>query len=222
MKRIFLLAALLVAVEAKAEVTASQLQNAGIPAAAADVIAGIGTGGTVQANNSFLKFDNAAGSATLNWAKADASDNIMINAGTGKVINLAIATTPIAAVRSDGAELQSTLFNIRRPEYVATPATALTPAEGSHDFRVNTIIAAAGPTNMAIALPASPRDGEVRWGFNNSANPVVVAALGTPVMNAGATRRTVWPTKTKMRCEYSTSAASWFCYPSAAVPTPIA
>lgn len=137
-------------------------------------------------------------------------------------VKFQIGGTEVAAVTSTGFDVSSTLFSLRVPEYVATPATNLTPAAGTNDFRVNTSIAAAGPTNMAIALPASPTDGEVRWGFNGSANPVVVAALGTPVMNGGAGRRTVWPTLTVMRCRYSAALASWQCYPSAAVPTPIA
>lgn len=157
---------------------------------------------------------------SLNLGTANTSD--YINLITDNLRYETLNGTDVFTVGSTGIDLSSTTVSLRHPAYVATPATNLTPVAGTNDFRPNTVVAAAGPTNMAIALPASPTNGETRWGFNASANPVVVAALGTPVMNGGAGRRTVWPTMTVMRCTYSSSLASWTCYPDAAVPTPIA
>ena len=130
------------------------------------------------------------------------------------------ATTPVANMVASGLAFQLSTSGIQYSPYVATPATDLTPVAGTNDFRRLTVLATAAPTNAAIALPASPNNGEVYQMFNLGANPVVVAALGTPVMNNAAARRLSVAAKGGTRCVYSSLAGSWLCDLIAALPTP--
>lgn len=105
MKKIALLLSLLIGGSAYAQVTAQQLMGAGIPAGAATVIAGIGTGGTVINNNTWLKARNAANSADNNWMKLDATDDLVLNAATGEKIKLSVNGTALATVDAGGLDL---------------------------------------------------------------------------------------------------------------------
>lgn len=54
-------------------------------------------GGETLANNVYLKSENAAGTGTLDLVKADASDNTVINAKTGKVGKFAINDSSVGS-----------------------------------------------------------------------------------------------------------------------------
>lgn len=173
-------------------------------------------------NGRWLSSRNASGFGENKILRSTSSDNTEVNAPSGKSIKGSIASTPITSTDSTGHSLVSSASNYFKVAYVATPATNLTPVAGTNDFRPITMVATAAPTSAAIALPASPVDGEEREFFNAGANPVVVAALGTPVMNGGAGRRTVVATNTRLICRYYSARASWRCVAPAAEATPIA
>lgn len=256
MKRVLLTLALIIAAtRAEAQTVENDLVGLGMNPAIAEYLAGIIPAGAALDNNVFLKSDNQAGSGTLNLLKADTSDNTMINAGSGKKVRVAIATTPevdftddmitaigntlvvvaptaiamapgsattpVAKWQSDGIAFQSSTVGMNQSPYVATPATNLTPVAGTNDFRRYTLIAAAGPTAQAIALPNSPNDGDQRHLVNSSANPLIVASISTPVINQGTNRTTSVAAKSGLRCVYSSAVSSWICDVTGAMPTPI-
>lgn len=97
---------LLVASSASAQTTESSainnLMGLGMPAALAEEVADLVTGDAVFANNQYIRFRNAAGTANIDVLKVDGSDETYINADTGDEIVLAIAGTGIARVAAGG------------------------------------------------------------------------------------------------------------------------
>lgn len=187
-KLISVLASLLIVASAHAQVTAGQLQGAGIPAEAASIIAGIGTGGTVMSNNGWLKFRNAADSADIEWAKVDASDDLFINADSGDVIKISVARTPIAQIDgSAGITMVNGNMGVNLADgAVVTPvATATAPAGGIGSLV--SVVATAAPTANYIKLPATPIAGAAYHMANRSANPVVIIPGGASTLTNGAT-----------------------------------
>lgn len=152
---------------------------------------------------------------TRNMVNVNTSGNLVLPVASGKVMQVTVAKTPVAQINVNGLGVVP---------YVITPATNLTPVAGTNDIRGITIVATAAPTSATGALPASPLDGEEKWIYNSGANPFVVAALGTPVINLAANRRTIMATKTALRCRYSSNLLSWLCTAEAAAlfPTPSA
>lgn len=173
-------------------------------------------------NGRWLSARSANGFSENKILRSDTSNNTEVNAPSGKAVKIDVAGTPITSTDSTGHTLVSSASNYYKTVYVATPATNLTPVAGTNDMRPLTMVATAAPTNAAIALPASPVDGEERELYNAGANPVVVAALGTPVMNGGAGRRTVVAANSRLICRYYSARASWKCVAPAAEATPIA
>lgn len=179
-----------------------------------------GTIGTV-ANNTFVTARNAAGSANLNIWKADASDNTVLNAGSNKVITFSNALTPVAQIDSQGLQMMSVTAGLQWDTAVLTPATNLTPVAGTNDVARFSVVATACPTNAAVDLIAAPNDGDVYEVYNPGANPLIVAALGTPVVNYGTNRRISLAAKSGTKCTYSANGASWLCELKT-LPTPAA
>jgi uncharacterized lipoprotein NlpE involved in copper resistance len=105
MKKIALILSLLTGGNVFAQVTAQQLMGAGMPAGQATIIAGIGTGGAVIANNTFLKARNAANSADNNWMKLDATDDLVLNAATGEKIKLSVNGTALTTIDAGGVDI---------------------------------------------------------------------------------------------------------------------
>lgn len=187
-KLISVLASLFIVTSAHADVTAAQLMGAGIPAEAASIIAGIGTGGTVASNNGWLKFRNAADSADIEWAKVDGSDDLFINADSGDVIKISVARTPIAQIDgSVGMAMVNGNMGIQMAAgAVVTPVTTPTaPADGITS-RVS-IVATAAPTAIYIKLPSTPVPSGDYIIANRSANPLVVIPGGASTLTNGAT-----------------------------------
>lgn len=208
MKRFLSLVAvsLLFSVSAYAEVTASQLRGAGIPAEAANIIAGIGTGGTVQANNAFLKFRNAANDADLSWAKVDSTDDTVINADSGDLIKLSVATTPIAQFGSTGWTTDLPFATSAQPQFVAatviTPSTSsVTPAAGYSLSERRHIIAAGSPTLAIVVLPvATASVGKTYSLYNQGSNPVAMVPQTGVVNVSGAMTPFICTTLKECQC----------------------
>lgn len=173
---------------------------------------------------------------SLGFAVASAStpnytiDNVKISmpstgvlaASTAIALAPGSANTPVVTFNTSGLTFGATTHGLVYAPYVATPATDLTPVAGTNDFRPFTVMATAAPTSAVIALPASPTNGEVRELVVTGANPVVVAALGTPSMNMAVTpgpRRYIAAGKAMSRCVYASAAASWMCN-LVTLPTP--
>lgn len=98
---VLVLSIALITHEAKAQTTAAQLMGAGMPAEQAVLVAAVFTGGSVVANDTYIKSRNAAGNASISVLKVDATDDTVLNADSGDVIKLAIAGTTEATVRDD-------------------------------------------------------------------------------------------------------------------------
>lgn len=85
---------LLVSGTAQAQYTRSQATNRlvslGMHDQLAKEVAGLASGLGVIPNNTYLRVRNAAGTANLSVLKSDASDNTVLNAGTGKTVGLAV------------------------------------------------------------------------------------------------------------------------------------
>lgn len=134
----------------------------------------------------------------------------------------------IGQLTEDGIEAEKLTYHDSHGQeipvpYVVTPATNLTPAPTTNEIRYVSMVAAAAPTSAAVALPANPKDGTRRIFFNTGANPVVVAALGTPGMNFPVTpgpRRIVVPARGGVDCRYWAAGLSWGCSLISALPTP--
>lgn len=107
--------------------------------------------------------------------------------------------------------------------YVATPATDLTPVVAVSEMKPNTIIAAAGPTAQAIGIFGTPVAGQIKCVSNYSANPLIVASMGTPVVNGGTNRTTSVPTLRKLCCQVASASTTYDCLLDSAFtrPTPI-
>jgi hypothetical protein len=98
-----LIGALLVADPAFAEVTAAQLMGAGMPGEQAVIIAGIGTGGTVQANALGLKFRNAGDTADITWATVDAADDTVLQSSASDDLVLKLEDDTQRTIKFDGS-----------------------------------------------------------------------------------------------------------------------
>lgn len=223
MKKILASIALLVVPAiASAQPSGADLMALGMPSQMAKYFVDNGVALSVLTNNAYLKSANAAGNANINVLKVDGTDDTVLNADSGDVIKLAVAATPHVQVDAAGITMVQSAAGLVYSVAAATPATDLTPS-ASNLVKPVTIVVTAGPTNQAVALPASPTDGEERTIVNLSANPLVVAALGTPGMNFPVTpgpRRLSVATRVEVTCKYISAAASWGCYPKTAYPTP--
>lgn len=153
----------------------------------------------------------------------NASNNIEINQPkSGGSLQFEYLKTPIAKLDSTGFRVSNSSAGYGEAHYIATVSTNLTPVEGANDVRPYTEVATACPTNAALGLPSVPLDGAKYKVINAGANPLVIAALGTPVMNQGTNRRISVAAKGELECEYSLALVSWLCKLFTALPTPAA
>ena len=217
-KFISLIASLLFAGEVYAQVTTAQLMGAGIPGEAAAIIAGIGTGGTVQSNNGWLKFRNAADSADLEWAKVDASDDLFINADSGDVIKLSVARTPFAVADTSGLTFQASGQNVVLAAYV--PTMAATPVIGTNNILQGMNVIPTAAANAAAIIGAStPVPGQQFTIVNTGPNSVRLKSGGGATMNgATAGGYVVLATLQTAEC-IASSATNYNCH-LAVNPTP--
>lgn len=108
MKRILvILALLLLASGAEAQYTKTQIKarlgSYSIPTELAAELAGLFAAGSVaRDNNVYVKYRNAAGSANIDVLKVDATDDTVLNADSGDVINLSIAGTSAITIDTTG------------------------------------------------------------------------------------------------------------------------
>lgn len=97
---------LLVSGTAEAQYTRSQATNRlvslGMHDQLAKEVAGLASGLGVIPNNTYLRVRNAAGTANLSVLKSDASDNTVLNAGTGKTVSLAVNSVNELTAASTG------------------------------------------------------------------------------------------------------------------------
>ena len=111
MKKILLaLIAVLLPVTVSAQVTRQQAEDQligfGMPGQMANLVAGLSTGNGVVSNDTWQTARNAAGTANINVWKVDSTDSTQINAsedmilnvGSGDFIQLSANSTPILAV----------------------------------------------------------------------------------------------------------------------------
>lgn len=180
-------------VSAFAQVTAQQLMGAGMSAQLATVVAGIGTGGTVVNNATWLKFRNAANSADIKWFKGDASDNSQINAATGKVIRFSVAETPVADLGASGFATDVSYaaggYQDKFPAAaVITPSTSVpTPSAGNTLTERYTILAAGAPTAAYVVLPvATSSVGKSYTVYNQGSNPLAIVPQTGSINVTGA------------------------------------
>lgn len=99
MKRIVaFLVGSLIATSALADTCATKLMPTFTAFQATAICSSFGSGNFTLKNNTYLKARNAAGTADLSILKSDASDNTILNAGTGKTVNLDINSAAILTV----------------------------------------------------------------------------------------------------------------------------
>lgn len=79
------------AVDARAQTVENDLVGLGMAPEVAEYLAGIIPAGAALDNNVYLKGDNQAGSATINIAKIDTSDNTVINSSASDLLILQLA-----------------------------------------------------------------------------------------------------------------------------------
>lgn len=111
-KLIILILIALIGIEsANAQVTSQAISNScGLATSCGSLIASIGTGSAVLANNTYVKARNAADSANVDIFKLDASNNLEINSATGQQIEFTNNGTRVSfltstgQIRTDGAQ----------------------------------------------------------------------------------------------------------------------
>lgn len=91
--------------------TVDDLVGLGMKPELAEYVAGLST---VLSNAEWIKATDQAGTGTINMVKVDATDDLVVNADSGDLIKVSVATTPVAAV---GA---------------ATPVAAFTPGAAAN------------------------------------------------------------------------------------------
>jgi hypothetical protein len=127
-KRFIVAVLMLASTSASAQTVENDLVGLGMKPEVASYLAGIIPAGAALDNNVFLKSDNAAGSATINVLKVDGSDDTILNADTGDVVKVAVATTPEVQVSDDAITYIGNTGLVVAPTAVAiAPGSATTP-----------------------------------------------------------------------------------------------
>lgn len=143
--------------------------------------------GIVMRNNTFVKFANATPAATaLSSIKLDATNNLFLNALSGKVGKLAVALTPVANWDQYGmlAEIGRG-YNLQ--PYVPTLAATPVATTGANEFKPGLNVVPTAAANTAGFLgPKTPVPGQIFVIHNPMANTVRIKANGGATMN-GAT-----------------------------------
>lgn len=128
--------------------TASDLSGLGMEPTLADKVAQLGL--LYITNNSWLQIKNAAGNADVDILRLDGSDNLEINVGSGKVINLSVAKTPEAIVSNDRIRFTGNQGVVAAPTGVAISAGA---ADTPNHFLSNTGLRF-GSSGMGLTFPS--------------------------------------------------------------------
>jgi hypothetical protein len=187
----------------------------------AEVVAGIGTGGTVLSNNVYLKARNAADGADIEWMKLDSSDNLQLNAGSGKSIKLTVAKTPIPnfpSVDVNGFTADLAFKAGVAPRMVPyTVTAATTPVVGTNMLLPGyNIVPTVAANAKAILMPATGADstpiaGKVYQIYNQGGNTIHIVAGGGATMNeATAGGYLALATKLSATC-FSSSTSNYDC-----------
>lgn len=157
MKRIlFTLVAFLAPLTANAQVVSGELMGLGMSPPLAKYFEDNGIASNTLTNNSYVKSANATPSGTpVSLLKDDTANNTHLNAISGKVINLDIATTPEAVVSDDQLRFTGNSPAIAAPTSVvvkigATPATAMTM-----DNTTGILFASAGQSALQVPFTAT-------------------------------------------------------------------
>lgn len=220
MKRILFALVCLIITDASAQTVENDLVGLGMSPEVASYLASIIPAGAALDNNVFLKSDNAAGSSTINVLKVDGTDDTVLNADSGDVIKLSVATTPIAQFGSTGFSTDLPFASDAAPRLAPYTATlAATPAAGTNDFKIGINIVPTAAANTAALLPTPLATGQRVTIVNTMANAVRIKAGGTNTINGSAAGAYVpLAAAAVIDCE-TTTATNWFCG-YRAVPTP--
>lgn len=124
MKRILIALLCLVSVSAHAQTVENDLVGLGVKPEVASYLSGIIPAGAALDNNVYLKSDNAAGSATIDILRVDASDDTQLNADSGDAIKASVAGTPVAQLDASNVATTASVA-IGVASVSATPAARL-------------------------------------------------------------------------------------------------
>ena len=177
------LSALVIGTSAHAQTVENDLVGLGMKPEVAEYLAGIIPAGAALDNNVFLKSDNAAGSSTINILKVDGSDDTILNADTGDVVKVAVATTPEVQFSDDTLTYIGNTGVIVAPTSIAVaPGSATTPVASFQN--VGLVFSTAGlGSRMASYVPtmaATPAAG------TNDFKPNTLNVVPTAAANAAA------------------------------------
>jgi len=209
--KIVLVVLLFTSITARAD-TVSDLVSLGMKPELAELVASLST---VKSNAAWFKGRNQANSADISVMAVDATDDTVLNADSGDLVKISVATTPVAAIgaatpvaaftpeavanlsmngRIDGvtgiALSGDAVFGAgaqaKLPVAIITPSVNMTPAAASNlSSSVNRLVSGS-PTLAAVHLPAASTNiGKTFYISNEGSNPVLVFPSGTDKINAG-------------------------------------
>lgn len=144
--------------------------------------------GIVMKNNNYLSFANATpGSTKIPAIKLDATNNLQVNAISGKVVKLAVAGTPKVNVDADGLILNAGFGYNLGTGYVPTLAATPVATTGANEFKPGLNIVPTHAANVAGFLgPKTPVPGQAFVVKNTAGASIRIKAAGGATMN-GAT-----------------------------------
>lgn len=220
MNIIIFIIAILFSIVTQAQSSARDLQGAGIPPAAADLIAGLFTGGASVENNTYIKSRNQAGNANINVLKVDSTDDTVLNADSGDRIKAAVASTPVWEMSASGFETDTPYVAGSAPRLVPYTVTmAATPVAGTNDFKIGVNVVPTAAANTAALMPTPAAAGQSLVAINTMANAVRIKPGGTNTINGGSAGAYIpLAAQTMAEC-VSLSTTAWQCS-TKVVPTP--
>lgn len=183
----------------------------GVPDSVAAYLAQLFASAPKINSNTFLKVRNAADSADLSVLKSDASDNTVINAGTGKTINLQINSTTVASVNGTGLSVVGLQFPTANEEAVAAAGSVQGDAAALSSTKFLHQVTGADGTKGVI-LPATTVAGTTHWFLNTTAGVLkIYPATGGTINGAAANAALSFLTGILPHLCYATAADTWIC-----------
>lgn len=224
-KLCILLLSLAIAGDAFAQSVTDDLVGLGMKPEVAEYIAAILPGGSVLGNDTFLKGRNQANSADISILKVDTTDDTMLNADTGDLINFAVAKTPVAVMGATGFTTlpiagNASIVSDKSIVYTGyVPTLAATPVAATNDFKLGLNVIPTAAANAAAILPTPVSAGVTSTLINTGPNAVRVKAGGTNTINGSAAGAYI-PLAIAAQADcIAESATNWRCSTSV-VPTP--
>lgn len=213
MKKILVALTLLIASVAQATpstVVKNKLTGLGVHAEVSNYMAQLVASAPKFNNNTYIKIRNAADTADLSVLKSDASDNTVLNAGTGKSVLLQVNSTTVASVAAAGLSSTGLVFPTANEEAVAGAGTVVGDAAAlSATKHVHQITGANGTVGWKFATSAA---GQFEFLLNTTAGvPKVYAASGGTCNGGAADAACTLVTGIVSHICYSTAADTWIC-----------